>query len=174
MNFPVVNPTGALYREEEIIELIEVISHQARLILDHVFNGLEFDSTIKMTKIGKVLNDDFEWVMLGGVSKLFAAGGLRFGYALCSHPEIAKNLSEMNSFEPHFATLYAVRKIIKKFNDSHPPLVTFLAEQRSLLRKRALLLTKKLKEAGWDVLPAEGGLFFSGCSKKLFWEDNNS
>jgi len=172
LNFPVVNPTGALYKEEEIIELIEVIkSHQARLILDHVFNGLEFDSTNRMTKIGKVLNGDFEWVMLGGVSKLFAAGGLRFGYALCSHFEIAQNLSEMNSFEPHFATLYAVKKIIKKFNGSHPSLVTFLAEQRSLLRKRALLLTKKLQEANWEVLPAEGGLFLVAAPRSYFGKE---
>ena len=57
-------PNRAVYREEEIIELIEVIkSHQAKLILDHIFHGLEFDSTIKMTKIGKVLNEDFEWVI---------------------------------------------------------------------------------------------------------------
>ena len=74
----------------------------------------------------------------------------------------------MNSFEPHFATLYAVKKLIKKFNDLYPSLVTFLAEQRSLLRNRSLLLTKKLKEANWEVLPAEGGLFLVAAPRSYF------
>ncbi|MEC8623682.1 MAG: hypothetical protein VXY34_02600, partial [Bdellovibrionota bacterium] len=40
--------------------------------------------------------------------------------------------------------------------------------QRSLLRKRALLLTEKLTEAGWDVLPAEGGLFLVAAPRSYF------
>ena len=82
--------------------------------------------------------------LMGGVSKIMAAGGLRFGYALCSSKKTAHYFDQMNTFRPHFTCLYSARKIYKKLNDLQPSLVAFLAEQRSLLRKRSEILSKVL------------------------------
>ena len=169
LNLPIVNPTGAFYSEKEFIELVKVIkSHKAKLVMDTIFSGLEFDSTLKKQKIGNLLGKDLDWVFMGGVSKLYAAGGLRFGFALCSSSDLAFYFEQINTFKPHFTCLYTARKIYKNFNEGNPSLLKFLAEQRSLLKKRSEILTSTLEKSGWSVLHSSGGLFLVAAPKSYF------
>jgi methionine S-methyltransferase len=78
LSAPLVNPTGALYTSSEITALSEVArKHDALLILDSIFSGLEFESPQAM-QLGSA-----RWAVLGGLSKEFSAGGLRVGTQVC-------------------------------------------------------------------------------------------
>ncbi|CAF4575664.1 unnamed protein product, partial [Rotaria sp. Silwood2] len=83
LNFPLVNPTGAKYETSEIEAILNVpgISN-ATIIMDTVFSGLEFEKSAEPYQLDKLFdNGKIKYVVLGGISKEFAGGGLRFGYS---------------------------------------------------------------------------------------------
>jgi len=86
------NPTGAVYREEiliEIVELAEGINAERKkkgiaplcLIFDEIYRELYFER--KPTDIKEILRDrDISWIVFNGASKAFCSTGLRVGYVV--------------------------------------------------------------------------------------------
>jgi methionine S-methyltransferase len=97
-------------------------------------------------------------VLLGGVSKEFAAGGLRFGYAWSNDAMLASHVAAVLS-EPHETTQLTVRYLLEKQVADDPQLLVDQTEQRRVLRHRAARLATVLAQAGWKPLPSHGGLF---------------
>ena len=169
LNAPIANPTGALYSASELQELIRLAwKYGATVILDTIFAGLEFDSA--QTKF------DLSWlqerrqrsagniILLGGISKEFAAAGIRFGYAYAPQASLIKQLSEFMSCSLPQTTRYAMTRLFQNITDREDqiPLNPVLQQQRSqcqILQQRAEELTLVLEESGWQVIPPQGGLF---------------
>ena len=99
---------------------------------------------------------ELNYILLGGISKEYSAGGIRFGYALSN---FCSDLGNRINYEPHRTVLYAVKKIYSKYLDRDLRVLHSLNEQTSLLSERAKLLGDVLQQNGWTVLPPEGGLF---------------
>ncbi|HEX6899330.1 MAG TPA: aminotransferase class I/II-fold pyridoxal phosphate-dependent enzyme [Thermoanaerobaculia bacterium] len=161
LNGPVVNPTGSLYSAEEIAALLDVATrHRARIVLDILFSGLELEEPPEPWDLEPLLQDQpTDLVVLGGISKELAAGGLRFGFACCRSDAMAKALTRGLSAVPHATMLYAAKKIYANLN--HPTLEVRneLETQRSTLRRHTELLSETLAETGWEPLTPRGGLF---------------
>jgi methionine S-methyltransferase len=159
--YPVVNPTGALYSASELADLLSVCkAHQALVILDTLFHGLEFHAAPGAFHLGAAAASQHlpAMVCLGGVSKEYAAGGLRFGYAWTNEASVADHLDAVLS-TPHETVQLAVRRLLERQVVADPTLLTDLAEQRRILRARATRLADVLGQTGWEPLPSSGGLF---------------
>lgn len=160
LNAPVVNPTGALYGADEIVSLLAVAArHRARVVLDVLFSGLETEETIPWDLEPLVASHSLELVVLGGISKELAAGGLRFGFAGCRSEEMYRLLSNGSTAAPHRTIAYAARGILAGLNRPTPATRDQLLDQRQILRSRAMELAQVLRECGWEPLLPRGGLF---------------
>ncbi|MGX5175078.1 aminotransferase class I/II-fold pyridoxal phosphate-dependent enzyme [Aliikangiella sp. IMCC44653] len=164
LNGPTINPTGAVYSSEELNHLFAIAAHyQATVILDSIFTGLEFNGESDWDLadgIQQVLSTrNSRLVLIGGVSKEFSAGGLRFGYCWSTCVSLAQRLKLELPHQPHFTLQYAFRKLFIEQLNGQPELIGHLNEQRQLLKKRAEQLGKLLSTKGWKVIPPQGGLF---------------
>jgi methionine S-methyltransferase len=161
LNGPVVNPTGSLYSADEIADLLDVATrHRARIVLDVLFSGLEFEEPPEPWDLEPLLQDQpTDLVVLGGISKELAAGGLRFGFACCRSEAMAEALTRGLGAVPHATMLYAANKIYASLNHPTPEVRNELEAQRATLRRHAELLGETLAETGWEPLPPRGGLF---------------
>lgn len=165
LNGPVINPTGSLYTGDDVAALLAVAArHRARVILDVIFSGLEFEELVVPWggpwDLEPVLAEHpVDLAVLGGISKELAAGGLRFGFAACRGEWMAEALSRGLTAKPHATLLDAARRIYAGLNHPDAQTRSELEEQRRILRDRAARLGRVLSETGWDPLPPRGGLF---------------
>ncbi len=156
LNFPLVNPTGACWSNEQLESILTLDEiRNSRLIIDTVFSGLEFKGPGSFPILTEK-EVELNYILLGGISKEYSAGGIRFGYALSN---FCSDLGNRINYKPHRTVLYAVKKIYSKYLDRDLRVLHSLNEQTSLLSERAKLLGDVLQQNGWTVLPPEGGLF---------------
>ncbi len=159
LNGPVVNPTGALYSESELQAIFAVAArHRVTVVFDTIFCGLEFVAP-KAMQFDQRFDPALRLLLLGGISKEFAAGGLRFGYAYSRDAGLIDSLRNLQSHKPHTTLLYTVKRLIQLQLAGDAGLADELARQRQLLQQRATRLTACLERYGWEVLPSQGGLF---------------
>jgi methionine S-methyltransferase len=160
LSAPLVNPTGALYTTSELEAIFEIaLRHQAVLILDSIFSGLDFSPTESETKIRLKDFPSLRWIIFGGISKEFAAGGLRVGYGVSSDPEVKHLWSLDRHHTPHSTLKFTLKHVYKKLLQLDPELSWELNHQRQELKKRSADLFETLKKTGWDPIPPSGGLF---------------
>lgn len=175
LNAPIVNPTGAAYSAAELAELLRIASAaRVKVILDTVFTGLDHapphgigasttPGALARSSPSAPLGDlsaPTELVVLGGVSKELAAGGLRFGYGYASTPDLSRALAGSAAFGvPHPTLRFALKRTLAQLLDPDARTRRELDEQRALLARRAALLCDVLRECGWDPIEPQGGLF---------------
>lgn len=176
LNAPVVNPTGAIYSQSELSELITTATqHNTTVIMDSIFSGLEFSENLSWNLNECIRNftrsQKAQFVLLGGLSKEYAAGGLRFGYACSTSVRLMEELESKITHGPHFTLGYSAHKLIKAQLIQQKSLTSHLSNQRKILSDRAKILSKVLTDIGWKVLFPEGGLFMVAKPEK-FIKDN--
>lgn len=164
LNAPIVNPTGAIYTNQELNDILGFAkTNKVNVVIDSIFSGLEFSSNIHydLSKNIQAFSDssDTNIILMGGLSKEYAAGGLRFGYAWTSSKLIASHIHLELPQKPHFTLGYAVRKLLNAQLNQDLGLLEHLSNQQASLAQRATRLTYQLKRLGWQVLTPQGGLF---------------
>jgi len=156
LNFPLVNPTGACWTNQHIHSILSLEEmKKTRIIIDTVFSGLEFNGISPYTAMAET-EDKLSYIVLGGISKEYSAGGIRFGYALSN---FCNDLNSKINYIPHSTVLYAAKRIYSKYLDSDPRVLQSLEHQRTILKERSQVLSNVLREFGWTVVPPQGGLF---------------
>jgi len=166
LNFPLVNPTGALYSQKETDELFSTLAkNDVIVIIDAVFSGLEYEG-VKTLDIGKYVSHGLKYVLIGGISKEFSAGGLRFGFAVTQDKALSKAFDNFVIDKPHSTITYTVKRLYKLLIKNEPSLISDLEKQQKTLAKRYFKLNKVLTDLGWDVLTPKGGLFLVAKPEK--------
>jgi methionine S-methyltransferase len=162
LNAPLVNPTGSIYEERELRDIFEV-AHRARaaVVLDAVFSGLEFPGETSAWLLEQALPGEAQpdLVVLAGISKELAAGGLRFGFAHTRSEEIASWLSRSVIHRPHATLCHAVRRILEESLQPSAQNREQMRRMRLRLQERAERLFRELAARGWTPLRPRGGLF---------------
>jgi aspartate/methionine/tyrosine aminotransferase/methylase of polypeptide subunit release factors len=155
------NPSGAAYAPEVLSQIIRACAERgARVILDEVFGllaNLEGPLPLGQDRWAGLAKDQREHVLvLCGVSKEFAAGGLRLGVAATSD---ARWLQEMAARQAaHLPQhLWVAAKTLFESFEGH---LGELEAMRAALRLRRDRLTAGLRELGFGVRSERrGGLF---------------
>jgi len=166
LNFPLVNPTGAVYHQHEMDELMPLfITHQVKVIIDCVFSGLEYHG-IQSFDLDQYINKGLSYALIGGISKEFSAGGLRFGYATSNDPQFQLAFDKYVVDLPHKTIAYTVKKLYRLILSSNQKLANDLQQQQSTLLTRFEELNTLLVQLGWNVINPKGGLFLVAAPEK--------
>ncbi|WP_115862861.1 pyridoxal phosphate-dependent aminotransferase [Halorussus litoreus] len=146
------NPTGAVYDEETMRELLAVAEdNDALLISDEVYDHFDFSgkftSALSFDADNRVVTDSY--------SKTFAITGFRVGYAIFpeSLVDVAKTrhmLTNVATTRPgQYAVLHALRNTDPAYYEAN----------RELLRERIETFTGALDAAGADYTSPDGGFY---------------
>jgi methionine S-methyltransferase len=161
LNFPVVNPTGSIYTPSELTALLNVLKkRQAKVVIDSIFAGLEFGEAVPYSLDAHIWQ--MPLVILGGISKEYAAGGLRLGYAYTQNDFLHECLRQHTKAQPHHTVKYAMKRLLQA-QENNAGLLSDLRQQRAILAKRAEKLANALEETGWKPLRGQGGLFMAAA-----------
>ncbi|KAL7119745.1 hypothetical protein ACP275_02G081000 [Erythranthe tilingii] len=164
---PTINPTGLLYSNEEIIELLSVCAKfGARVILDTSFSGVEFNSKdFAGWNLGATLkklssaNPNFCVALLGGLFFKMLSSGLKFGFLLINEPSLADVFHGFAGLsKPHSTIKYTVKKLLDLAEQKTGNLLDAIAEQTEILGSRYKQLKQTLESSGWEVLEAQSGV----------------
>lgn len=171
LNMPIVNPTGAKYSKQEVIEIFKVAEkYQATVVLDTIFSQLEFNKKESIFDISSIIKNyapNLKFVLFGGLSKELSAGGLRIGYAF-TNSNLAKSAFDRSVQNPIPKTIkYAIKKIFYCLNNQIDEVTHHFQEQAAFLKERAEKLSHILSVHGWEPLDSKGGLFIIAKPTKL-------
>ncbi|KAM7478693.1 hypothetical protein LguiA_026906 [Lonicera macranthoides] len=164
---PTVNPTGLLYSNEEIENILTICSKfGARVILDTSFSGVEFNSNGSsgwdlggiLGKIASSGNASFCVSLLGGLFSKMLTGGLTFGFLVLNQPVLVETIHSFSGLsKPHSTIKYTVKKLLDLREQKSGDLLGAVAEHEELLSSRLKRLKETLENCGWEMLaPCSG------------------
>ena len=90
------NPSGAVYRKEELEELAKVLEGTDIIVLsDEMYEKIMYDGK-KFTAVAEISKDMYKrTVTINGLSKAVAMTGWRFGYLATPNVELVKNMTKL-------------------------------------------------------------------------------
>lgn len=148
------NPAGQYYSAEQWREIAGTLrASRAYLLFDDVFGMLDF-GRIRGRRVPsmQILQAEMgdRWVAFGGVSKEFAAGGLRFGFAATSNARLAEALRTELTDLPDPLALAAAPEYLRRWQELITP-------HRFYLSSKAMALEELFKERHLSVTEVQGG-----------------
>ena len=157
------NPTGAIYTNEELRSLAEIVkeSPQLTVICDDIYNQLIFSSENRAPHLLDFMDSSSkeniynQVVVVHGASKSFALTGWRLGWTVASK-EISKKLSEFQSQTltcmPDFLQI-ALEKTLQQET-------RFVLELKNLISRRYQIASQKLNSCpGIKLFPSAGAFY---------------
>lgn len=148
---PTINPTGLLYSDEEIENILSVCAKfGARVIMDTSFSGPEFNSKGRgswnlaptLTKLTSA-KPSFCVCLLGGLFFKMLTGGLTFGFLVLNQRFLVDIFNSLSGIsKPHSTTRYTAKKLLDLREQESGELLGAVAENENLLGNRS----KRLKE----------------------------
>ncbi|XP_037480738.1 methionine S-methyltransferase-like isoform X1 [Triticum dicoccoides] len=164
---PTVNPTGFLYSDDDIAQLLSVCAkYGARVLIDTSSSGLEFQATgCSQWNLEKCLSNvksskpSFSVVLLGELSFELTTAGLDFGFLIMSDSFLVDTFYSFPSLSrPHSTLKYTFRKLLGLKNQKDQHFSDLIVEQKETLKNRADHLIKTLESCGWDAAGCHGGI----------------
>ncbi|KAJ1385725.1 Pyridoxal phosphate-dependent transferase, major domain [Sesbania bispinosa] len=165
---PTVNPTGLVYSNNEIGEILSICARfGARVIIDTSSSGLEFDCegwggwdlAGCLSTLNSSSKPSFCVSLLGGLSLKMLNGVLRFGFLILNQSALVDTLySYPGLSKPHSTVRYAVKKLLELREQKPSILSDAIVEHTRILRSRFKSLKEALEKSGWDVLKSCAGV----------------
>ena len=143
---PTINPTGFLYSDSDIQELLCVCAeYGARVVIDTSFSGLEYqtDGWSRWNLEGclsslKSPKPSFSVVLLGELSFQLIASGHDFGFVVLSDSSLADTFHSFPSLSrPHSTLKYTFKKLLGLKNQKDQHFSDLMVEQQEELKSRS-------------------------------------
>ncbi len=158
------NPTGVIYREEELKKLADIARKHDLYIIsdeeycDYYYNENNFKSP--MSFYNKTL-------VSKSYSKQYSIAGLRIGYVI-GNEEIMKEMEKIALFTSMYSSSIVQYAIANKKNEME----YFSIEARKIMNERMQLLYEGLNNIkGLSCKKTEGGLYIWLCCKEIEEDD---
>ena len=152
------NPTGVVFNEKSLKELVEVANqHNLYIVCDEIYDQIIFDE--KFTGIGKVAKDS-PVIVLNGFSKAHLMSGWRIGYIAFNQSlgleAIRENLPKLARVRiaTNMPVQYAALESLRGPQD-------YIQDFVSEIRKRRDLVVKRLNEMPGISCPNPKGAFYA-------------
>ncbi len=135
------NPTGAMYSEQFISEIVEFCEKKGiYLIMDDIYHRLIFDGRkpINFYKFAKDLSENSKLVLINGVSKMYAMTGFRIGWAVANKKliEAMTNIQAHQTSGPSVVTQVAAAAALNGPQTQVESLRITLENNRNILMER--------------------------------------
>ncbi len=135
------NPTGAMYSEKFISEIVEFCEKKGiYLIMDDIYHRLIFDGKkpINCYQFAKDLTENSKLVVINGVSKQYAMTGFRIGWAVANKQLIAAmtNIQAHQTSGPSVVTQIAAAAAINGVQSGVESLRLTLENNRNVMIDR--------------------------------------
>ncbi|KAF0924183.1 hypothetical protein E2562_008482 [Oryza meyeriana var. granulata] len=164
---PTINPTGFLYSDNDIQELLSVCAkYGSRVVIDTSFSGLEFQtggwSRWNLERCLSAVNcpkPSFTVALLGELSFELTAAGHDFGFLILNDSSLVDTFHSFPSLSrPHSTLKYTFKKLLGLKNQKDEHFSNLIMEQKETLKGCADHLIKTLESCGWDVAGSRGGI----------------
>ncbi|ELY39642.1 pyridoxal phosphate-dependent aminotransferase [Natronorubrum tibetense] len=146
------NPTGAVYPEETIRELVAIAEeYDAILVSDEVYDHFdlsgEFSSALEFDSDHRIVTNAY--------SKSMAITGVRVGYAIFP-PHLVENAKSRHMLVNVATTRPGQYAVLEALRETDPD---YYEENRDLLRKRVATFTDALDAAGAEYTTPKGSFY---------------
>ncbi|GJN36393.1 hypothetical protein PR202_gb25248 [Eleusine coracana subsp. coracana] len=167
---PTINPTGFLYSDSDIRDLLSVCAeYGARVVLDTSFSGLEYQtdgwSRWNLERSLSALNfsrPSFSTVVLGELSFELTAAGHEFGFLILNDSSLIDTFYNFPSLSrPHSTLKYTFKRLLGLKNQKDEHFSNLMLEQKEELKNRAnhLIKVSSYTSKLWlDVASGCGGI----------------
>ncbi|XP_023757434.1 methionine S-methyltransferase isoform X1 [Lactuca sativa] len=165
---PTVNPTGLIYSNEEIGNLLTVCAkYGARVIIDTSFSGVEFEQNYGLKEwdldgsLVKLISGkpSFNVCLLGGLFFKMVSGGITFGFLVVDRRFWGDGIYNFSGLsKPHSTIRYTAKKLLDLREQKAGDLLDATQGQWKLLSGRFKQLKETLEGCGWEVVEACGGV----------------
>ncbi|KAL3515784.1 hypothetical protein ACH5RR_022686 [Cinchona calisaya] len=164
---PTVNPTGLIYSNEEIKDILSVCAKfGARVIIDTSFSGVEYNNhwggwELKATlaALTSPAKPSFCVSLLGGLFLKMLTGGLSFGFLTLNQPSLVDAFHSFPGLsKPHSTIKYTVKKLLDLREQKGGSLLNSVGGQEKFLETRYKSFKETLQNCGWEVLEAQAGI----------------
>ena len=152
------NPTGAVYSEEEIKALAEVVEkHGLYVVSDEIYEKLVYGGAkhYSIAACGEYLKE--HTVIVNGMSKTYSMTGWRIGY-IAAPIEIAKAVSSMQSHTTSNACSIAQYASVEALNSSESE--KFVSEMQKVFDDRRKYMMRRLDEIPCLEYSEPAGAFY--------------
>jgi aspartate aminotransferase len=152
------NPTGAMYRERFIQEIVEFCeARDLYLIMDDIYHRLIFDGRKPSNcyRYAKDLSENSKLVVVNGVSKQYAMTGFRLGWAVASRQliRVMTNIQSHQTSGPSAVVQYAAVGALNGLQSGVESL------RQTLENNRNVLLARLEAFRGVKVQPPDGTFY---------------
>lgn len=135
------NPTGAMYSEEFIAEIVDFCERRGLYLIMHdIYHRLIFDGRkpINCYKYAKDLSENSKLVVINGVSKMYAMTGFRIGWAVANKKliEAMTNIQAHQTSGPSVVTQVAAAAALNGPQTQVESLRITLENNRNILMER--------------------------------------
>jgi aspartate aminotransferase len=149
------NPTGAVYRPEELAAMAEAARpSNFYIISDEIYEKIIYDG-LRHESIAALPGMRGRTIVVNGVSKSYAMTGWRIGY-LAAAPEIVKAVTTIQSHTTSNPTSISQRAAVAALNANHQIIDNMVVE----FKKRRDYLASRLDEIPGIVCPRPPGAFY--------------
>lgn len=132
------NPSGAVYSEEFIAEIVEFCEKKGiYLIMDDIYHKLVFNGkkAVSAYKFAKAEGDSSKLVIINGVSKAYAMTGFRIGWTIANRKltEVMINVAAQNTSCPSVVLQAAAAGALTGVQSGVEALRVFLENNRNVM-----------------------------------------
>lgn len=150
------NPTGAVYSEKELKELIEIaIENNFYIISDEVYEKLVYDNNkhICIASFSKEAKEHS--IVVNGFSKAYSMTGWRIGYAAAPQ-DIARSMAVLQGHVTSNSTTFVQWAALEALSGPQ----SSVEKMREMFNERRVYLLEKLNEIdGIECKEAEGAFY---------------
>ena len=153
------NPSGAVYPESFIAEIVELCERRGLyLIMDDIYHRLIFNGRqpVSCYKYAKDHTESSKLVVINGVSKQYAMTGFRIGWAVANRQliEVMTNIQSHQTSGPSALLQHAAVGAINGIQSS-------VANLRMTLENNRNVLVERLRSFAGVKIEEPGGTFYS-------------
>ena len=150
------NPTGTVYRREELSMLGELAcKHNLFLIADEVYERITYDDHHHLSVAGLAPIFRQRTIIVNSLSKTYAMTGWRIGY-LVAPPEIIDAVSFLNQNSARMASAFVQRAAVEALTGSQQPTVDMVREYD---KRRQLIVDGLNSIHGIECIAPEGAFY---------------
>lgn len=162
------NPTGAVYPKETLSRIADIAAEKNIPILcDEIYDMLSFDK--EFISLG-TMNQDANYILIGGLSKVYLSPGWRMAYLGFKGPDIEElKQSCFRMARARLSTNTPAQFAMKSAFESEP----HLEKTKKIMKERRDFSVKRINEIdGLSVSKPEGALYmFPKIEKEEFKDD---